>query len=193
MPGGHSLGKGQPSSTGSLVVSAVSLMVVELTEDQLEGKHIVISCSQSFGDIRVETHAYIDCGATGYAFVDDEFAHQYQIPKFQLKKPKTVEVIDGRPIASGDITHLAKATHSILEHHENLPKFITALGHYPIVLGTPWLRQHNVGIWFTSDLITFGSQYCLAHCTELPTTIKVMQQDPPQCHHRPPHYKQHQV
>ena len=82
MPGGHSLGKDQPSSTRKLEVSAVSLMEVELTEDQLDGEHIVISYSLSFGDIRVQTHALIDCGATGYAFADKEFACQYQIPKF---------------------------------------------------------------------------------------------------------------
>ena len=71
--------------------------------------------------------------------------------------------------------------------------FITALGHYPIVLGIPWLRQHDVGIRFASDLITFESQYCLARCTELPTTIKAMQQDPPECYYVPPHHKQHHV
>ena len=193
MPGGHSLGKDQPSSTGNLVVSSVSFTEVELTKDQLDGKHIVISCSLSFGDIPVQTHALIDCDATGYTFVDEEFARQYQIPQFQLKKPRTVKVIDGRPITSRNITHLAKATLSIQEHHENLPIFITALGHYPILLGIPWLRQHNVGIRFASDLITFGSQYFLAHCTELPTTMKAMQQDPPECNHRLPHNKQHQV
>ena len=175
MPGGHSLGTDQPSSTGNLEISVVSLTEVELTEDQLDGKHIVISCLLSFGDIRVQTYALIDCGATGYTFVDEEFTRQYQIPQFQHKKPRTVEVIDGRPIASGDITHLAKATFSIQEHHENLLMFITALGHYPIVLGIPWRRQHDVGIRFASDLITFGLEYCLAHCTELPTTIKAMQ------------------
>ena len=168
-------------------------MEVKLTEDQLDGKHIVISCSLIFGNIRVQTHALIDCGATGYAFVDEKFARHYQIPPFQLKKPRTVEVIDGWPIASGDITHCAKATLSIHEHNENLPMFITALAHYPIVLGIPWLRQQDVGIRFASDLITFGSQYCLAHCTQLPTTIKAMQKHPPECHHLPPHYKQHQL
>ena len=80
MPGGHSLGKDQRSLMGNLTVSAVSLTEVELTEDQLDGKHIVISCSLSFGDIRVQTHALIDCGATGYAFIDEGFARQYQIP-----------------------------------------------------------------------------------------------------------------
>ena len=113
MPGGHSLGKDQPSLMGNLEVSAVSLTEVELTEDQLDGKHIVISCSLSFGDIHVQTHALIDCGASGYAFIDEGFALQYQILRFQLKKPRIVEVTDGRPIASGDITPLVKATLSI--------------------------------------------------------------------------------
>ena len=152
MPGGHSLGKDQPSHMGNHRVSAVSLMEVELTEDQLDGKHIVISYSLSFGDIRVQTHTLIDCGATGYAVIAEGFARQYQIPQFQHKKPRIVEVIDGSPIASGDITHLAKATLSIQEHYENLSKFITALRHYPIVLEIPWLRQHDVSIRFASDL-----------------------------------------
>ena len=77
MPGGHSLGKDQSSFTGTLGVSAVNLTEVELTEDQLDGKHIVISCSLSFGDIRIQTHALIDCGATGYTFEDEEFARQH--------------------------------------------------------------------------------------------------------------------
>ena len=71
--------------------------------------------------------------------------------------------------------------------------FITALGHYPIVLGIPWIRQHDFGIRFASDIITFGSQYCLAHCTEFPTTIKAMQQDPPECNHSPPFQMPHQA
>ena len=193
MPGGHSLGEDQPSLRGNLRVSAVSLTEVELTEDQLDGKQNINSCTLSFGDIRIQTRALIDCGATGYAFIDEGFARKYQILRFHLKKSRIVEVIDGRPTASGDITHLAKATLSIQEHHENLSMFITALGHYPILLGIPWLRQHDVGIRFASNLITFGSLFCLAHCTELPTIIKAMQQDPPQCNHRPPLHKQHQV
>ena len=82
MPGGHSLAKDQSSSTGNHEISAVSLTEVELTEDQLDVKHIVISCSLSFGDNRVQTHTLINCGATGNAFVDEEFARQYQIPQF---------------------------------------------------------------------------------------------------------------
>ena len=74
MPGGHYLGKDQPSPIGNLRVSAVRLTEVELTEEQLVGKHIVISYPVSFGDIRIQTHALINCGGTGYAFIDEGVA-----------------------------------------------------------------------------------------------------------------------
>jgi hypothetical protein len=47
---------------------------------------------------------------------------------------KQVEVIDGRPIKSGDITHIAKVGMKIWNHGEQLSVFVTKLGHYPIVL-----------------------------------------------------------
>jgi hypothetical protein len=68
-------------------------------------------------------------------------------------------VIDGWKISSGDITHLAEAQLHIQEHRERLPMFVTKLGHYPLVLGIPWLKLHDVTIHFASNLITFGSQY----------------------------------
>jgi hypothetical protein len=44
--------------------------------------------------------------------------------------------------------------------------FVTKLGHYPIVLGILWLKQHDVAICFASNPVTFGSQYYLAHCND---------------------------
>jgi hypothetical protein len=50
---------------------------------------------------------------------------------------KQVQVIDGRPIKSGDITHIGKVGMKIQVHKEQLPMFITKSAHYPIVLGIP--------------------------------------------------------
>ena len=103
----------------------------------MEGKHLVILCNLFFGDKTIATHALIDCGATGVSFVDENFACHHQLPLTALKYPRAIEVIDGRPISSGDITHTANVTLSIREHQEQLPMFVTKLGHYPIVLGIP--------------------------------------------------------
>ena len=53
----------------------------------MEGKHLVILCNVSFGDTNIASHALIDCGATGVAFVDEDFARHYQLPLAPLKYP----------------------------------------------------------------------------------------------------------
>jgi len=66
-----------------------------------------------------------------------------------------VEVIDKRPIESGDITHLAKVCMQVQEHKEQLRMFGTKLEHYPIILGIPWIRLHDVAVHFSSNAVTF--------------------------------------
>ena len=48
---------------------------------------------------------------------------------------------------------------------------MTKLGHYPIVLGIPWLKRHDPAIRFFSNQMTFDSRFCLENCQDLPTTI----------------------
>jgi hypothetical protein len=81
----------------------------------LEGGHLVLECSLNKA---VFTHALIDCGATGLAFIDKEFAHQNRLELFPLREPRTLEVIDGWPISSGAITHIARFSCSIGDHGE---------------------------------------------------------------------------
>ena len=131
----------------------------------------MVLCKLSFGNKTIATHALIDFGVTGIAFIDEDFTRHHQLPLTPLQYPRSPEVIDGRPISSGDITHLANTHLSILEHHEALPMFVTKLGHYPIVLGIPWFELHDVAIRFSSRTLTFGSQYCASHCNRTPTVV----------------------
>ena len=111
---------------------------MELKEEELEGNHLVISCTiNKNSPNNIPTHALIDCGATGYAFVDDEFARYHSLPRYRLKTERELEVIDGRPIKSGNITHMTKISLSINYHEERLLAFITHLGYYPLMLGKP--------------------------------------------------------
>jgi len=116
----------------------------------MEGKHLVVLFNISFGNRTVATHALIDCGATGIPFVDEDFVHNHQLPLTPLWYPRSIEVIDGRPIFSDDITHIANTHLAILEHQETLPILITKVGHYPVVLGILWLELHDFAIRFSS-------------------------------------------
>jgi len=66
--------------------------------------------------------------------------------------------------AENVITHLTQVTMNINNHKEEVLMFITKLGHYPIVLGLPWMRRHDISISFSKNTITFDSDFCLTHC-----------------------------
>jgi len=112
------------------------------------------------------------------AFIDEDFARHHQLPLTPVKYPRALEVIDGHPISSGDITHTANATLSIHEHREQIPIFGTKLGHYPIVLGIPWMELHDVAIRFSSRTLTFGSQYYIVNCNPVPTIAHAISSEP---------------
>jgi hypothetical protein len=112
--------------------------------------------------------------------MDQDFVCHHQIPLQEMKEKKQVEVIDGRPIESGDITHIAKVGMQIQEHKEQHSMFITKLGHYQIVLGIPWLQLHDVAVRFASNTVTFGSQYCITHYHDAPVTIPGVTEEPPE-------------
>jgi len=152
------------SPLSTLCISLLCVQSNVLGEDVLDGNHIVISVELKDGPSSLPTHALVDCGATGYAFVDEEFARDHNLPLHKLKNPRSLEVIDGRPVESGNITHLMKIEMNINNHREIIPIFITKLGHYPIVLGLPWLQRHDVDISFAKNSLTLSSDFCLSHC-----------------------------
>jgi hypothetical protein len=110
----------QPKQNGALVdgksfvlnalkcfgTSRLSVSKVEVLKESMEGKHLVITCSLTVNNQEIPMHALIDCEATGIAFMVQDFAHHHQIPVQELQEKEQVEVINRRPIESGDITHL---------------------------------------------------------------------------------------
>ena len=51
--------------------------------------------------------------------------------------------------------------------------FVTKLGHYPIVLGLPWLHRHDVHVGFTRNTLTFDFEFCLPRCCMHGNTVMV--------------------
>ena len=148
-----------------LHISSLSLQSQVLEEELLDGGHIVVSVKLDDKSNKIfSSYALIDCGATGYAFVDEEFAHDHNLPLYKLKTPCLLEVINGRPIESGLITHLTRLQMSIDGHQEDIPMFVTKLGHYPVILGLPWICRHDVYVGFTQNTLTFDSEFCLHRC-----------------------------
>jgi len=146
-----------------LHLSAFAVSEIEIS--RMDGEHLIVQCTLTIGSRKIRTHALVDSGATGSCFVDQQFAREHVLPLHALPEPRSLEVIDGRPIESGQITHVAKFGLAIEEHQEELAAFVTKLGQYPVVLGIPWLRLHDVMVRFADNSLTFGSKRCQLQCT----------------------------
>jgi hypothetical protein len=149
-----------------LSISSTAIGDTAIEEGSMDGKHLIMMCDLSFNHKKIPTHALIDCRVIGYSFIDQTFTMYHKLPLCPLTTPWVLKVIDGQKISLGDITHLIEVCIDVQGHCEKLPMFITKLGCYPIMLGIPWLKQHDVVIRFASNLVTFGSQHCLAHCID---------------------------
>jgi hypothetical protein len=106
-------------------------------ESKLHGNHLIVPYTLSNYDLRIDTHALIDCRYTGYSFMNDKFACQHNFPHYQLKTSKTIEVINGQPISSGDMTEYIHIDYTIGNHHETPIAYVASIGYYPLVPRIP--------------------------------------------------------
>lgn len=153
---------------------------MSVLENSLDDTHLVVSCTLSNQIKTISSHAPIDTGASGYAFIHKEFAHYHSVDLFPLNTPCELEVIDGRPVASGNITHLSHLGQDNNEHKEHAPFFVTKLGHYPLVLEIPWMKHHDMTIRFSSNQVSFTSEKCKRKCicSALPVTTTGIHPEP---------------
>ena len=108
-----------------------------------------------FGPQKTKTLALLDSGASA-CFLDEEFARRHKVPLVLKPKPVHVEVIDGRPLLSGSVTHESKPMEVAFENHSSFVIFnIIRTPSNPVVLGLSWLEKHNPTINWKSRRMTF--------------------------------------
>jgi hypothetical protein len=61
-------------------ISSIAVKDIVIEEGSMDGKHLVVTCFLSHSDQAIQTYALIDCGATGNAFIDQDFACHHQLP-----------------------------------------------------------------------------------------------------------------
>lgn len=139
----------------------------------MNSDHLVLPITLSTSHGSVHTYALIDSGASATAFIDSDFATLHQFNLHELTRKYTLNVVDGRPINSGILSHRASTTMKISNHTEELSMFVTKLGHYPVILGIKWLQHHNPTIEWDANLLIFNSAFCKATCLASPKTVVV--------------------
>ncbi len=113
----------------------------------------------------LETVALIDSGAAGN-FIDGSFAKSNNIPLVACNSHLAVAALDGRPLGSGSIqfTTADLQLSTGLLHSETIRLFVFQSPQNPIILGLPWLEQHNPSILWAKKQITQWSDFCLQNC-----------------------------
>jgi hypothetical protein len=108
--------------------------------------------------------AMIDSGATAN-FINESFVFSENFVKDLLPFPQTLKVVDGRPISSGQVTHQVSSSMLIDDVHlENVSFNVATLGHFPIILGLPWLCLHSPHIKWEKNKISFESDFYKTNC-----------------------------
>ena len=138
-----------------------------LTTEDVGSDHLVLPIILSSSTTSVQTYALADSGGSAIAFMDGRFAALHQFLLIPLGRSLILNVVDGRTIASGQITHYVEVPMRIANHVELVPFLITVLGHYPVVLGIKWLQRHDVTTRWGANMVLLNSPYCKDNCLEL--------------------------
>jgi len=125
--------------------------------------HIMVKIQLDGEKESVTINAMIDSGATE-DFIDREVCNKHGIKMIKAKNPREIYLADGKPSAMGPVTHMTKVPMDISSHRELATFQVANLQNHEVILGMPWLREHNPTIDWSDKRITFNSERCTTWC-----------------------------
>ena len=150
----------------------------------------LVSVTLAWADQRLTVGALIDSGADG-CFLDSTFAAQANIPCEELERPMEAFALDERRLASVTRQSCPVSLTIAGNHVESLQFFVIQSPLVPVILGRPWLAQHEPHIAWSSGNILEWSSSCHARCLQAapgPAVQTVPIAPPPDLSSVPPEY-----
>jgi hypothetical protein len=114
----------------------------------------------------IKTTAMVNSGAMGN-FIHPRFIELHKLVT-KSHEPLIVNDINGWLLSC--INQQAEIWMTISGHSEMLTFDVAPLGKHNVILGLPWLQQHNPIIQWSNRKLTFALDYCEKHCLEVPTS-----------------------
>ena len=106
-------------------------------------------------DLRVR--ALLDSGASA-CFLDEDFVQRHKFSLVQKSSPNPVEVINGRPLSSEDVTYETTPIDLVIHNHHSSVAFnVIRTPSNPVIIGLSWLEMFNPRIDWKSQSLTFPS------------------------------------
>jgi hypothetical protein len=143
------------SHENTVVVSAITLYQLV--------RHLTVPIT--LADM-IKTTAMVDSGAMGN-FIHPRFVDEHTLVT-KPRNPLTVNNVNGRLLSRVD--RQVEVRMAVGNHSETLTFDVAPLGGHNIVLGLPWLQQHNPLLHWSSGKVTFASDYCEKHCLVQPAS-----------------------
>jgi len=82
----------------------------------------------------------------------------------KARNPSEIYLADGKRSAMGPVTHMTKVPKDISSHRELATFQVANLQNQEVILGMPWLREHNPTIDWNDKRVTFNSERCTTWC-----------------------------
>ncbi len=101
-------------------------------------------------------------GASAAGFVSSTFVEKHRLSVVKLTQPCKPKLVDDSLAAM--ITHYAQVYFRLGHHYDETWCFVTSLGKFDLILGMPWLEQHDPKLSFRRRRLTFDSEFCTSRC-----------------------------
>src|SRR5215471_21792583 len=96
--------------------------------------------------------ALLDCGASGL-FANQKYIDWEQLNTRKLSEPIVVRNVDGTPNEARPIKEVLDIVLRYNGHSERATFAVTEIGDQDLILGLPWLREHNPEVdWETGEV-----------------------------------------
>jgi len=116
--------------------------------------HIMVKIQLPGQRESVTINAMIGSGATE-DFIDREICNKHRIKMIKAKTSREIYLGDGKPSAMGPVTHMTKVPMDISSHRKLATFQVANLQNHEVILGMPWLREHNPTIDWNDKRIIF--------------------------------------
>src|SRR5260370_10754163 len=108
----------------------------------------------------------VDASAMGN-FIHPRFLEENKLVTTTCN-PLIVNDVNGRLLSRVD--QQVEIRMEVGNHSETLTFDVAPLGQHNIILGLPWLQQHDPQLHWASGKITFASDYCEKYCLAQPAS-----------------------
>lgn len=173
----HTVNVNMPTTKLLTEPFAPQLSVRATSTSATASEHLILPINLSYGSVSESTFSLYDTGSQ-VNLIDEEYARALRLPIFERETPILVEGFDGTTSNTSITRHTAPVHLQIGNHVELIELNLSKIGHYPVILGTPWSRIHDPLISFSENKVTFSSVFCAHNCLPYDNSTQILPHHP---------------